>query len=70
MKRFGDYVLELGLVDTRQLQQALTQQENDSRPLGEILVDMGLISIGDIFHILKRQEQDRRDGSDKDCSGK
>ena len=56
-KRLGDLLIEGGLINDEQLQQALqAQKESDVRQkLGTVLIDLGFASDDDIAEVLSRQ---------------
>ena len=53
--KLGEILLDLKLVDEKQLQEALHQQKFDKKPLGEVLVSMGIVVEEDIYQALARQ---------------
>lgn len=50
--RIGDRLLELGVIDDRQLEVALNEQRRAHRPLGEILASLGFARESDIAGLL------------------
>ncbi|MFN8024594.1 MAG: chemotaxis protein CheW [Acidimicrobiales bacterium] len=58
--KFGDQLLEAGLITETQLDDALTQQhEGDPRHVGEILVEREAIKPADVVETLKVQSEER-----------
>ena len=53
--KLGEILLDLNLVDEKQLQEALHQQKFDKKPLGEVLVSMGFAVEEDIYQALAQQ---------------
>ncbi|MFH0771460.1 MAG: type II secretion system ATPase GspE [Candidatus Omnitrophota bacterium] len=51
-KRIGQILLEKGLVNEQQLEQALDEQKLTSKLLGRVLVDMGFVKEDDILKVL------------------
>ena len=51
-KRIGQLLLEKGLIDEHQLEQALEEQKLTGKLLGRILVDMGAVKEDDILQVL------------------
>lgn len=51
-KRIGQLLLEKGLINERQLEQALEEQRLTGKPLGRSLMDMNFIKEEDLLHIL------------------
>ncbi|MDP3787602.1 MAG: type II secretion system ATPase GspE [Candidatus Omnitrophota bacterium] len=51
-KRIGQLLLEKGLINEHQLEQALEEQTLTGKLLGRILVDMGLVKEDDILQVL------------------
>ncbi|MBE0597770.1 MAG: response regulator [Desulfuromonadales bacterium] len=54
-KRFGQILLEAGVLNEATLQQALERQRGSGKRLGEILEEMGVVSEKDIATALARQ---------------
>lgn len=54
-KRFGDMLVEYGLITQEDLQKALKAQEKTGDKLGKVLKDMGLVSKRDMIEILSLQ---------------
>ncbi|MDY0211894.1 MAG: response regulator [Desulfuromonadaceae bacterium] len=54
-KRFGDVLLEAGLITNEQLEQALTLQKSSGKPLGKILEEKNIIGQKDIAATLAHQ---------------
>ncbi|MEW6276615.1 MAG: ATPase, T2SS/T4P/T4SS family [Bacillota bacterium] len=54
-KRLGDLLVDAGLIDDAQLQQALRVQQQTGERLGRVLVSLGLVSERDILNVLEMQ---------------
>jgi type IV pilus assembly protein PilB len=52
--RFGEALVEQGILTEEQLKRALIEQQTSGRPLGEMLVDQGVISSGALVQVLAR----------------
>lgn len=50
---FGEYLIEKGIIDNKQLVSALNSQKKKKKMLGETLVEMGLICEDDLEGLLK-----------------
>ncbi|MFL5955103.1 MAG: hypothetical protein ACJ76I_13460 [Gaiellaceae bacterium] len=59
-RRFGDIVVERGLIDQRQLDEALAVQREVGGKIGEILVDMGFITRLALAGVISEQWDDLR----------
>jgi type IV pilus assembly protein PilB len=55
MKQLGDILLESGLVNTIQLQEAVTEQQRVGRSLGRVLVDQGVLTESQLVAALATQ---------------
>lgn len=55
MRRFGDILVEEGLLDEEELKKALTLQRKSAYKLGQILIKKGLISEDDALKALSKQ---------------
>ena len=55
MKFFGNYLVEKGIIDTKDLVCALSAQSDEILPLAKIAVDNNLLSIDDAIACLERQ---------------
>lgn len=54
-KRFGEILIEAGIIDEPTLGRALEKQRGSGRPLGNVLEEMGIVSEKDIASALARQ---------------
>lgn len=54
-KPLGEVLLELGIIDEQQLQQALEYQTKNNLRLGQALFQLGLVTKKDIFRALAHQ---------------
>jgi CheY-like chemotaxis protein len=54
-KRFGEILLEAGVVDTAGLEEALQAQKGSGKRLGQVLEERGVVSEEDIAEVLARQ---------------
>lgn len=54
-KKFGEILLELGVITEVDLNNALSRQQVLKKPLGQILEELGIICDTDILQILSRQ---------------
>ena len=54
-KRFGEILLEMGVITEADLDNALTRQNVSKKPLGQIFEELGIICDTDILRILSRQ---------------
>ena len=54
-KRFGEILIEAGIIDEPTLRKALEKQRGSGRPLGNVLEEMGIVSEKDIASALARQ---------------
>lgn len=54
-KRFGEILIEAGIINDAQLRQALEKQKGSRRRLGRVLEDLGVVSEKDIAVTLARQ---------------
>ncbi len=54
-KRLGDMLVEVGLLTTEQLMNALDKQKIENKKLGKILLELGLIEERDLFEVLQMQ---------------
>lgn len=54
-KRLGDLLVEEGIVDQSQLEQALDQQQTTGRKLGSTLISMGFLTEQQMLQFLSRQ---------------
>jgi type IV pilus assembly protein PilB len=52
--RFGEALVQQGILTEEQLQRALIEQQTSGRPLGEMLVDQGVITSGTLVQVLAR----------------
>ena len=52
--RFGEALVQQGILTEEQLQRALIEQQTSGRPLGEMLVEQGLINSASLVQILAR----------------
>jgi type IV pilus assembly protein PilB len=52
--RFGEALVQQGILTEEQLQRALIEQQTSGRPLGEMLVEQGLINTAALVQILAR----------------
>jgi hypothetical protein len=59
-RRLGDIVVERGLIDQRQLDEALAVQRDGGAKLGEILVDLGFITRLALAGVISEQWDDLR----------
>lgn len=55
-RRLGDLLIAKGIISHRTLQQALTLQKNNHKPLGQILLEHNLIKRGQLQRVLVRQK--------------
>ncbi len=55
MRRFGDILVEEGLIEEDELKKALTLQRKSAYKLGQILIKKGLISEEDALKALSKQ---------------
>ncbi|SIN74661.1 glycosyl transferase family protein [Halodesulfovibrio marinisediminis] len=55
-KRIGEFLLDKGYIDAKQLNSALTEQEKHSPLLGEVLIEQGVISPENLDHFLSTWE--------------
>ncbi|MEW6425803.1 MAG: ATPase, T2SS/T4P/T4SS family [Bacillota bacterium] len=55
LKRLADLLVDAGLIDDAQLQQALRVQQQTGERLGRVLVSLGLVSERDILNVLEMQ---------------
>jgi general secretion pathway protein E len=55
MRRFGDILVEEGLIEEDELKKALTLQRKSAYKLGQILIKKGLISEEDALMALSKQ---------------
>ena len=53
--RLGDALIQEGLINEEQLQQALALQKKSGKRLGTVLVEMHLVTEQDIVQILSKQ---------------
>ena len=54
-KKLGEILLEMGVITTQQLQDALEEQKQSTQPLGEILVKKGNLTFEDLGRALAKQ---------------
>lgn len=54
-KRFGEHLLEMGVIVERDLKKALDRQKINKQPLGQIFERLGIICEKDVVRILARQ---------------
>jgi len=54
-KRFGEILIEAGVVDEHQLERALEKQKGTGRRLGQVLEEIGVVTERDIAAVLARQ---------------
>lgn len=54
-KRFGEILLDMGVITERELERALERQKTTRQPLGQIFEQLGIICDKDILRILARQ---------------
>lgn len=54
-KRFGEILLEMGVITQNDLDKALSRQKISQKPLGQIFEELGIICEKDILRILSRQ---------------
>ena len=60
--KFGDAVLELGLITEEQLAEAIQRQAHGKFPLGQIMVHNGMIDSSQIDEILAYQQGKANEG--------
>lgn len=53
--KLGDILVEEGKISEEQLQRALSVQESDSRPIGEIMVSLGYLTAADLAQAVARR---------------
>jgi predicted transcriptional regulator len=58
MRRFGDILVEEGLIEEDELKKALTLQRKSAYKLGQILIKKGLISEEDALKALSKTVRD------------
>lgn len=55
MKKFGDILVEDGLIEAEELKKALTLQKKSAYKLGQILIKKGLVAEEDVLRALSKQ---------------
>jgi len=55
MSLIGEMLVKSGIINQKQLDEALDQQKREQRRLGEILIDLGYISAKELIWILSEQ---------------
>lgn len=58
---FGEFLINRGIIDNKQLEQALGKQKQINKMLGETLVDLGFIEAENLDFLLKEHLLHRSD---------